>query len=569
MTSTHHTSSNRGWSLDLIVLTALIAIFYLFWLGHYPLFTPDEGRYSEIAREMIATGDYITPRLNGVVFLDKPILHYWLQAIAIRLFGLKESAFRLFPAMCGIAGCLMTYSCGRLLFNRRAGLLSAIILATTPLYFGGAHYANLDLEVAIFISSSLLLFIAGVHQTGSSRRYLLYAAYFSAALAALTKGLIGVVFPVLIIGAWITLLWRWDILKKMYLPSGILIFSLTVLPWYYLVQRANPEFLHYFFVTQQFTRFTSMAVFNNKTVAWFYVPVVLIGFFPWTIFLIAALSENLIALYKNAKAHAITLFLVLWTIIIFAFFSTPHSKIITYILPIFPALALIVGNYLSDHWETYSEKKLFREKIIFLVSSILMSIILLAIAYFPIIDIAATSKPYLITIATIFIISALCSFLLFRKSTLKAFFIICALSSMSSLGVLVLAAPQLNQTSAKSLVIRLKMIIRPQDEVASYFKYYQDVPLYLERKISVVANWENPNISSKDNWIRELWNERTPSTKNWLIEEKTFWQRFKSKNRVFVFINANYLAQFKLHTRKYFYIETDNDIILLSNQPSV
>src|SRR5580692_6687416 len=108
------------WFWDILLLTGLFALLYFLGLGSYPLFTPDEGRYSEVAREMIATHNYITPNLNGVVFLDKPILYYWLQVSAIQLFGLKEWALRLWPAILGVLGCLVTYATGRVLFNRRA-----------------------------------------------------------------------------------------------------------------------------------------------------------------------------------------------------------------------------------------------------------------------------------------------------------------------------------------------------------------------------------------------------------------------------------------------------------------
>lgn len=164
-------------------------------------------------------------------------------------------------------------------------------------------------------------------------------------------------------------------------------------------------------------------------------------------------------------------------------------------------------------------------------------------------------------------ISAICPFLLFRKSSLKALFIICTLSSISALGVLVLATPQLNQTSAKNLTQYLKTIIQPQDEVITYFKYYQDIPFYLEKRVTIVADWQDPAIPLKDNWLREIWLGKTSKT-NWLVDEKSFWQQFNSKKRVFVFLNANYLTQFELHTNKYFYLKKDNDIILLSNQPN-
>jgi 4-amino-4-deoxy-L-arabinose transferase-like glycosyltransferase len=119
-----------SWFTDIIFLTSCLLLFYFLWLGSYPLFTPDEARYSEVAREMVMTGDYITPRVNGVAFLDKPILYYWLQSAAIHLFGINEWALRFFPALLGVIGCLITYICGRLLFNRRTGWLASLLLST-------------------------------------------------------------------------------------------------------------------------------------------------------------------------------------------------------------------------------------------------------------------------------------------------------------------------------------------------------------------------------------------------------------------------------------------------------
>ena len=316
----NHTIQKRGLLVDIVCLTALFIVFYTFWLGSYPLFTPDEGRYSEVAREMVASGDYITPRVNGVAFLDKPVLYYWLQALAINLFGVKEWALRLFPALLGVLGCVMTYVCGRQLFDRRTGLISAVILATSPLYFGNAHYANLDLEVAVLISCSLLLFITAIHADLKSQRYFFFAAYIFTACAFLTKGLIAVAFPCLIGCAWLALTRRFDIFKKMYLFTGIVLFILITLPWYLLVQKANPEFLHFFFVTQQVTRFLSAAEFNNPTPFWFYLPVVLLGFLPWTAFFILAMYKSIKNIFDNRHQHAVELYLLLWIAIVFCVF---------------------------------------------------------------------------------------------------------------------------------------------------------------------------------------------------------------------------------------------------------
>jgi 4-amino-4-deoxy-L-arabinose transferase-like glycosyltransferase len=273
--NTKHNSSFSTWVFDIVGIILLLSIFYAIWIGSHPLFTPDEGRYSEIAREMVATGDFITPRLNGVVFLDKPILYYWLQASAIKLWGLKESALRLWPALIGIVCCLFVYLAGRQLFNRRTALLATLFLATSPLYYGAAHYANLDLEVAAFVSMTLLCFLMAMakEEKTSTRRTLLLLAYTFAGLATLTKGLIGFVLPGLVMGTWILLLNRWYLLKTLHILTGLLIFAAITLPWYILAQLANPQFFHFFFVIQHFSRFLTMDTFNNQIAFWFYIPI--------------------------------------------------------------------------------------------------------------------------------------------------------------------------------------------------------------------------------------------------------------------------------------------------------
>lgn len=560
----------RDLIIDIVFIVVILSFFYLFYLGSYPLFTPDEGRYSEVAREMVATGDYITPRINGVAFLDKPILYYWLQAIAIKLFGVKEWALRLFPVLFGIFGCVITYLAGRQLFNRRTGLISATILATAPLYFGSAHYANLDLEVAVLISSTLLCFITAIHSKNPIRTRLLYAVYIFSALAFLTKGMIGIAFPVMVIGVWIALVNRWEIIKKLHLIIGLILFFALVTPWYVFVQSMNPEFLHYFFVTQQVTRFLSAAEFNNKTPFWFYVPIVAIGFFPWTIFLVQALKKQLREIWLARHQYQTELFLFLWFLIIFVFFSIPRSKTIGYILPIFPALALLVGNYLSRVWENVDKKDMRIVIISFALIGVLLAAFLITLPYFHWIDFAPGFVPYLITIAIIFILSAVISFLFLQNKTPVHLFILCTVCSAFFLLTLTLGAPQLNQNSAKPLVEDLKTIIKPEDEVITYFKYYQDLPLYLGKRITIVTDWDSPEIARKDNWVRELSTGRAfQKTDDWLINEEKFWERWNSDKRVFVFVNENYFEQFKSHAQSYFFLGKYNDIILLSNKPTI
>lgn len=565
----HSSVSIRTRLIDMISLTCFIFFFYLLWIGSYSLFTPDEGRYVEAAREMIATGNYITPHVNGVAFLDKPILYYWLEALGLAIFGINEGAARFFPVLFGWMGCLTTYYCGRELFNRRTGIISALILASSPLYFGSAHYANLDLEIAVLISCSLLFFITAIKCQDKTRIFYFFIAYSFAGFAFLTKGLMSIVFPSMIVGSWIFLLWRWDLIKKIHLIPGLLLMIAIISPWYILVQQENPAFLHYFFVTQQISRFLSNGVFNNKTPFWFYLPVVFLGFLPWSVFLIQGIYQNFIQCIQNVKNHQTQLFLLLWIFIIFIFFSIPHSKIITYILPIFPALALIVGHYLSHALENVSQTGIRFGSLGFIIIGTGFAITLLAFAQFNWLDFTSDFLPSLVVIALIILSSVILSIFIRKKSVLSliSLYLCCSLFSLLAL---IQGTQYLNQNSAKSLVLNLKMFIQPQDEVVNYFKFYYDIPFYLGKRITIVANWESPTISKRDNWMRELSLGKTfQKTDNWLINEPTFWKRWNSDKRLFVFVNQNYFEQFKSHTDKYYLIGTSYDIYLISNKPDL
>lgn len=571
MLSIKQSQMNRPWIFDLIFMTILIGIFYAIWIGSHALFTPDEGRYSEVAREMVASGDYITPRLNGVAFLDKPVLYYWLQASAINLFGLKEWALRFWPALIGVLGCLITYAAGNLLFSRRTGIIGALILATSPLYYGAAHYANLDLEVAVLIGNSLMLFImAAQSPQGKSRSLLMLAAYFFAALAFLTKGLIGIVFPAMVIGAWILLLNRWSILKSMHLVIGLIGFTLLTLPWYILVQKANPEFLHFFFVTQQVARFLTKADFNNKTVFWFYVPIVIAGIFPWCVFVIQAVSQHIKKVWQDRQKHAANLFILLWLVIIFTFFSIPKSKTVGYILPIFPALALLIGNYLDNLWQQTKSKGITAGMIGFIILSGITSIGFLIAPSIKSLEVSPEMIPYFSLASILFLVGGAVSiYLLFSQQFSKMFYCLLAVACAFLL-ILSASSNSINKRSIKPLTQELNAILKPGDEVVTYFKFYYDLPIYTEKRITIVADWKASDIAQNDNWVRELWYGMPfQDTKEWLIDKETFWKRWQSDKRLFVLTDINYYEQLSSEAKSNLYqISRYKDTLLLSNKLS-
>lgn len=550
---------------DILCLTAVFAFFYFIYLGSYPLFTPDEGRYTEVAREMLVNHDFITPRVDGVPFLDKPALYYWLQAASLAMFGIKEWAVRFFPACFGLAGCLMVYAAGRSLFNRRTGLLAAAILATSPLYFAAAHYANLDLEVAVLINATLLSFLCAFKNPGKPNIRLLYAAYAFAGLAFLTKGMIGIVFPTLIIGAWVFILSRWSLILRMRLLTGLCLSAAICLPWYLLAQQANPDFLHYFFVEQQLTRFLSHAAFNNPSPFWFYLPIVLVGLLPWACFLPAAIAKNLSAITQDKQANAASLFLLLAAGIIFVFFSIPHSKTVSYILPVFPPLALFIAHYLDGIFDHANRHAL--PTILFTLITSCFGTLLLLNYHFQWLALSPAMTPFLTAMGALLIFGGVISLCLshLRLPVLFAYF--CSWSALFLL-TLMMSASHINDRSTKPLITALASTLQPSDVIVNYYTFYQDIPLYLNRTITLVADWQSPTIPDKDNWVRELWAQMNNRKEDNLIDNNTFAVRWRGPQRLFVFLDAKYLNQLEATVGSVHLINEYHNIVLVSNRDS-
>ena len=265
---------------DIILLTVLTSLFFGLFLGSRPLSVPDEGRYAEIPREMAVTGDWVTPRLNGVKYFEKPPLVYWFTALSIKLFGLSEWSVRLAPALFSLLGCLSVYAAGTIFYGRRAGILSAIVLATSVLYYALSRTLILDMPVTALLSLSLCSFLIGLREPdGWKRRALLYVFYAGCGLTMLTKGLIGIVIPGMIIFVWMLVMNQWSILRSLYLPSGIALFLLVAAPWHILVQRANPEFFQFYFIHEHFERYLTKVHARYKPF-WYFIPVLAGGSSP-------------------------------------------------------------------------------------------------------------------------------------------------------------------------------------------------------------------------------------------------------------------------------------------------
>jgi 4-amino-4-deoxy-L-arabinose transferase-like glycosyltransferase len=261
----------------------LVALALLAWflpLGGYRLFNPDEGRYAEIPREMVASGDWTTPRLNDIKYFEKPPLHYWATAAAFEAFGQHDWSARIWVAFAGFAGLLLTARIGARLYGARAGLLAACVQGGSLLYLGLARISTLDMGLAIALELSLvgLLELVAVPGAGNGAAVLLALGI---ALAFLSKGLVGILIPVAVAGLYWLLRRDWSLLWRVRPWWSALALAVLAGPWVWRVSARNPEFAHFFFVHEHFERFLTR-VHARYEPDWFFIPVLLLGFMPFT-----------------------------------------------------------------------------------------------------------------------------------------------------------------------------------------------------------------------------------------------------------------------------------------------
>ncbi len=455
-------SDPTGWLKDILIITIVLGGIFFICLGSPPLLVPEEGRYAEIIREMWSRQEYVTPTLDYVKYFEKPVMFYWLGILFVKNIGLSVWTLRSVNAVFAVFGCLFTYFAGRKLYNRWTGLYAAFILSGNILYFGLAHVINVDITATFFMSVSLFSFLLGVQQAiGIHRRLFIWLAFLAAGCAVLTKGLVGFIFPIMIVGVWMVILNQWRLIKSLYLPSAFLIFLLVVVPWHWLVSVRNPEFFYFYFIEQQLFRYATTSIGHLQPI-WFFIPVLIGGFFPWICFLPQSLLLAWKTIQQKNSLSSTTVFLLSWIAVIFIFFSFSKSKLVSYVLPMFPALAVLVGRYLQQ--SSYQWRQL--------------------------------GMLWFVTIVLFFAFQ-------------KAFMLH-------------------NTLSTRPFIKVLQQRLSPMDEVVAYKLYFQDLPFYLARRVTVV------------DWRGELlFGSQHQNTKAWLIDEKTFWQRW--------------------HRGKHFYVLTDHD----------
>ncbi len=330
----------------LLALLFLAVLLLVYEPGKVPLFEPDEGRYAEIPREMLAARDFLTPRLNGVLYFEKPPLYYWAVAASLAVLGPTEMAVRLPGKLAAVAMVLLAVAFARRRWGARTGLLAGLILATSILLVALARIALIDPMLSLALEAATFAFVSfsEAEAAGDARRSrrALYAFHAACAAAILLKGLVGVVLPGGAIVVWTLVTGRWRTLQRVFSLGPIVLFLALAVPWHVAMALRHPDFLQFYFVHEHFQRFATTE--HRRTgPAVYFLPVLVGGFLPWTAFF-GRFRECWPGFTRGAwRARSTEAFLWIWAMLVFAFFSASKSKLIPYVLPIWPALSVLLA----------------------------------------------------------------------------------------------------------------------------------------------------------------------------------------------------------------------------------
>ena len=331
------------WHVAALVCAALM----LSGLSGYMLIDPDEGRYAEIPREMIQTGDFVLPRLNYVPYLEKPPLMYWVTAGSFKLFGYHEWALRLVPTVFAILGLLVAWWLGMICFGRNAGRWAPAVLGSSLLYFALARMPVIDMVFSVLLAASLTAWLHGEHESGGRRYWLWVVSGVLLGASLLAKGLAA---P-LLFGAIAFVYLLWVRKPRLLLPGVGLPVALSVLlflPWALAAQRADPYFYQFFIVIQHIQRFLGQGAPEHVEPFYFFLPILLFGFGLWSLYwpgMLLAVNRNWGGLSPRLRADGI--FLGLWFAVVMLFFSASTCKLIPYILPAWWPLAVVTAAWLQ------------------------------------------------------------------------------------------------------------------------------------------------------------------------------------------------------------------------------
>lgn len=446
-----------------------------------PLLDPDEGRYAEIPREMLASGDWVTPRLDGLKYFEKPPLQYWATAAVYSVFGLKEWTARLWTVGLGFLCLPMVFAWTSRLYGRPAGLAALSALAVSPYFVLLAHLNLLDASFTFWLTGALFAFTtAQCAAVGSAReRWWMLAAWAAAALAILSKGIVVGVLAGSTLAVYTILErdLRWW--RRLHAMLGVPLFLLLVMPWFIAVSLRNPSFLRFFFIHEHFERFLT-TVHQRVEPWWYFGALLLIAAAPWLASLPAAarrawVESSLILGFKPLK------FLLIFSAVTLVFFSVSDSKLAPYILPIMPPLAAIVGAHVAARPHFIRRVGFFAGVFVLLVSCGLVVYTLRRNGYLP-----QSALPWLFAGAAAAVVGMLTTWKPMPAEALRPVWMTAASAIVGWQCLLSAYAELPPQRSAYKLLLAVRPRIGPATQLFSIGQYRETISPYLQRTLPLV-----------------------------------------------------------------------------------
>ena len=510
-------TNTRSWVKDIATLLLLLSVIYMGFSWIRPLASPDEGRYSQIPIEMVKSGDYVTPTLNDMPYFYKPPFFYWLQCASIKMFGVNKFSLRFANSLMALCGIAVTYIAGRSLYGRTAGIMSAICLAIGVFYFALGQIVTLDMTVSVFIATSMFSFIIALKKSGIGRGILILIFFISSALAVMSKGIIGILIPSAVIFLYALSIGLIPFFKKLRLSdiwwgiAGVILFCIVAVPWHVLATLDNPAydtaegifskneegqgFFWYYFVHEHFLRFIDPTTSMREEPWWYFLVLAPMGFFPFIIFLPQSIKDIFNGGLKSLRGeNSEMLFFIIWVLFVVVFFSISSSKLAPYILPIYPALSVIVGVWLAKCWDNgnLSRLKIYQN-------------IMICLGYLAVIapwivwyilnrkgKLLEESDDMLIPVAVLSVLmfcGTVSAHIFAKKGYLKKFWIM-AIITISFLFIMFNPiAGFLQRESTEGIVKRIANIRTPDDVFVVAYEYnvFQDFPVWLNHTVYMIG----------------------------------------------------------------------------------
>ena len=500
----------RPWAVALFAVAVVAAYCFSLHLG--ALAEPDEPRYAEIAREMLARHDWVTPTLNYVKYFEKPPLVYWLTAIDFSLLGVSDWSARLVPVLAALASLVLTWAVGRRGYGSWVAAIGTGLLAISPFFFAMGQTLTLDMPLTFFLTLGMACFWLW-YQSGRRWRGWVIGLYLSIAFGMLTKGPVAVVLTGGVVALFLLARREWRALWALVDRVGIAVFAVVALPWFVLVSIRNPEFPDFFIMDQHVRRFLTTGEHHQPI--WFFVPIVFASLLPWSVALLLVPGWSS-ALRRFRNWSPLTWFCVTWAAVIIGFFSLSTSKLGTYVVPALPPVALLTARALRDvvAAEAPLGSRLGWPLLVLGGGMLIGGVVVLFLK----IPLSLSLSPYLWAGGLVLLAGG---WWMHRSRATQRALAIGMVSTLALLSV-VIAARDVTR-SYRELGLAIRAHAGPDDQILIYRHYVQGIPLYTERRAIMVAGRGELDFGSRQgDQIAFFWPNDEQLVRAWASPTRLF-----------------------------------------------